>query len=356
MGLKQKIKAAVIKRSILKRKRDNPFNAAASEFYRLDNDAPEDMNNSYYFCAFQDDGAAVFCRLGIRGGHTHEIWFTYYDRAGNIYAASDELVPESKSALSVECVEALKIWRFSFKGNLKKCRLDENRIAQKYGGDIPGEFNGTFICTDRLYEFSADTDVFPYSRALSGIKWGKNFRKDLEFLHQIHTEQTGRITGKLTAGERDFYIDAAGIRDHSYGRRVWSGFDRHCWHIASLSNGKTLNTNMVRYPILSELRTGYMIGGEKCLSVLDTTTMDNIGQDGRPPLSFQYETLLTDNKVYKCSAELEAAFPFDFEGGRYRIYEGIGTYSVEGVPGRGIQEFGYNSDKSRWGRALPKRR
>ncbi len=47
--------------------------------------------------------------------------------------------------------------------------------------------------------------------------------------------------------------------------------------------------------------------------------------------------------MVNCKREMVFEFPF----GGYTIYEGIGTFELNGKKGRGVLEFGYNDDPDR---------
>jgi hypothetical protein len=42
--------------------------------------------------------------------------------------------------------------------------------------------------------------------------------------------------------------------------------------------------------------------------------------------------------------------PFSFADGKFFVNEGVSEFTVNGVRGRGIAEFGFNADKNKWTR------
>jgi hypothetical protein len=313
------------------------------------------MNNSYYFTAHSPDGEVMFFRYAQRGGGENaaaEIWMAYRAADGTAFVNEECLCKLSESTARVECVTPLKKWNFSFKGKMIPVSPDGDLIARPSGEAVEAECSGVFKSSFGLYEFSRDTEPGAYCEAIAAEKWYKGFTKNLEHIHQIHIEQDGYVTGSLTAGGKRYNIAAEAIRDHSYGRRAWSFFNRHTWLIGVLEDGTRINVNTVRYPVLNVkgLKTGYRIKDGKKANSTGITFSDALGTSGMPYKTGSYRAKYSDGSSIDCSFKLDIAFPFEFKdkGGSYTIYEGVSAYTANGMKGRGITEFGYNGDKSRY--------
>jgi hypothetical protein len=366
MNLKEKLKVALITKTIDKRKKNTPFNESYAELYNLPRDADYSMNNSYYFSGHDQEGNSLFFRLGKRGGGTNEVWFALKDTSGNIYYNKEQVsCNDTKEAgyyesnnmanASIGCTEIGKKWEFNFNGKMSKAILDEKMAAISSGQEIEAGFKGNFSASSCIFEFSRHMDTAPLARALAREKWDKNFMKNLKDNHQVHYEQLGDISGILTLGGQSKNIEIQAIRDHSYGKRDWAYMDRHIWLMALMENGEALNVNMVRYPAVNELQTGYLIsrGSEDAAICIDSaTSMDVIECSGKVPKEFHFSARMSDGQTFyvTCKKELEFIFPFD--NGDYTICEGIGSFSYNGIRGRGIIEFGFNRDQARWFRKL----
>jgi hypothetical protein len=251
----------------------------------------------------------------------------------------------SESAAQVKCITPLKKWEFSFSGKMYPVKPDGDLIAKPCGPEIDAGFTGVFTSDSPLYEFSRDTDLKPFCRAIAAEKWGKGFAAQLNHAHQIHIEQDGFIKGTFNIDGKKYQIDAAAIRDHSYGRRVWSYMNRHKWLIAVLEDGSTLGTNSVRYPALNVagLKTGYKMCGGKTVNVVDWVFSGD-KKNGK------YTVKYSDKTTDECAFASDIVFPFEFtdEYGAYIIYEGLSAFTVNNKKGRGITEFGYNADSRRY--------
>jgi len=339
VSLKDKLKVSIITSFINKSKKKNPFDENKAELFQLPEDADASMNNSYYFSAHDaSKGNSLIFRLGKRGGGYCEVWFACRDYKGDYWVNGEQLFKMTECPASVKCLEAGKKWEFAFKGKLSSVKQE-----------ITASFNGTFTASTDIFEFSRHMDTAPLARALSKEKWSGNFLKNLKENHQVHYEQQGNIEGTLMLGDRSIKINYTAMRDHSYGKRDWNYMDRHIWLMALLENGDALNVNMVRYPAVRELQTGYFISSGGTICVDSVTSMDDLECNGHVPSAFKYTVKLADGRILQvnCKKELEFIFPFDDE--KYTIFEGIGSFKLEnGITGRGIIEFGFNGDVSRW--------
>lgn len=192
----------------------------------------------------------------------------------------------------------------------------------------------------------------------------KVFFANLKENHQVHYEQTGEIKGELTLNGKKKEIKLKAVRDHSYGKRDWNYMDRHIWLMALMEDGTALNISMVRYPAINELQSGYFISGnvadseddpgiysatnKKPICLDSVTPMDEIECSGGVPQEFDLNAKMADGRILNilCKKEIEYIFPF--EDGAYTIHEGIGSFAFGGIKGRGILEFGFNKDRTRW--------
>jgi hypothetical protein len=350
MNMIEMFKESLIAKVIDRQKKSNPFNEEYAESYQLPPDADKTQNNSYYFSCHDMKGTSLLFRLGKRGGNTDEVWFTYKDFSGNIFINSVQIFPCNENAASVKCLETGKKWEFNFAGKLSKASPDANFSAISAEKEVDAVFKGVFTAWSPIFEFSHHMDSKPLARALAREKWSKGFISSIRENHQIHYEQQGFVTGTLFIDRKAQAIDCAAMRDHSFGKRDWAYMDRHIWIMALMENGDALNVNMVRYPAVNELQTGYFISGEKTLCVHSTTSMDDLECSGRVPDKFQYEIKLADNRSLNAVCEKELEYKFPFDNGAYTIFEGIGKFNIEGIKGRGIIEFGFNGDSQRWAR------
>jgi len=350
MNIKEILKESLVKKIIDRQKKNNPFDEEYAELYQLPQEADETQNNSYYFSCHDMKGSSLLFRLGKRGGNMNEVWFAYKDCSGNIFVSTRQFFSCNDNPASVKCLETGKKWEFSFRGKLSKASLDTNLSAISEGQEVEAVFDGVFTAVAPVFEFSRHMDSAPLARALAREKWSRSFLSSLKENHQVHYEQQGFVDGTLLLDKKTQKLEFAAMRDHSYGKRDWAYMDRHIWLMALMENSDALNVNMVRYPSVSDMQTGYLVANGKTICVHEATSMDNMECIGRVPHKFQYMVKLADNRSFNVLCEKELEFIFPFDNGIYTLFEGIGSFSIDGLKGRGILEFGFNSDSTRWTR------
>jgi hypothetical protein len=93
--------------------------------------------------------------------------------------------------------------------------------------------------------------------------------------------------------------------------------------------------------------TGYYVSDGKTVCVQSARIVEDVVKPHEVPEAFTFEATLTDGKTLVVKCRREEVFPFPFDGGVYTIYEGVGTFELDGIKGRGILEFGWNGDAAR---------
>ncbi len=352
MGLGTKLKTVLIKKVIDNQKGKHPFDEVYAETFTLPQDADISQNNSYYFSGHTIDGESILFRNALRGQGRSELWVAYKDKDGNAWVNTKmEYDNHESTGLNVTCIEPAKRWSFNFDGELARVTLDERRNGHPGNTMDHVSFKGSFTANAPIFEFSRHFDSLPVARALAKEKLTRDFQSNLAASHQVHYEQSGSMTIELNInGKTKNLRDIPTVRDHSFGKRDWSFMDRHVWIIALMENGEHLNFNSVRYPILRELQTGYLVQGEKRICTNYYTSMDEYEKTGDVPLGFVSRVTMADGKVFTVKAEKEMEFRFAFENNVYQFHEGIGTFDINGIKARGIIEFGFNKDEKRWNR------
>ncbi len=357
MAIIQMIKKAVISMAMNKRKRENPFNDDYSDRFELAGDAGDDQNNSHYFSIHDlKSKQSLYIRLGMRGGnYPNEVWFVYRSPSGEVFMNEKDHIPKGETPPArVECLEGGKRMAFSYRGMLKKGILgNQGYTADHASPDIPAELNAEFNALTGSFEFSRHMSTEPVARALSREKFTPEFRAALSENHQVHYEQSGTVTGTLKLGNETINLNSLpAFRDHSYGKRDWNYFDRYVWLVGLLENGDFIHNSLIRYPAVTELQAGFFTSQGKTVCVKKCTPMDELPVTGGVPNQFSYSVIYEDGKKREVSCTLEFTVPFVFGNGTYFVHEGVSRFTVNGIQGRGITEFAFNADKSRWSRKL----
>jgi hypothetical protein len=333
----RKIKFNIIKRQLNKRKIDNPFDLKEGETYKLPQDAKEDQNNSYYFSGHDLDGRSLFLRLGLRGGGTSEIWFTYKDET-HFLVSLDNLTSSDQSPISLKCLEVGNRWEIIFDGMVID-KLTNKKANLK--------FSGTFIATAPVFDFFHDLPSDPLAKAISQEKWTKSFFKEVARNNQVHYEQQGRIQGTLVIGEQTINIDLPSIRDHSYGTRTWEYMNNHMWLMALDEAGQSMNISFVSYPSIKRLLVGNIFINDEIVPFEDVEFLSNPKPMGKIPEDIRLNVRYKGQSI-TIIASKDAEVIYTFEDGSYTLIEGLGSFEINGRKARGIVEFGFNRDHSRW--------
>jgi len=354
MGLKHIIKQSIIKSVMKKRKKSLTIDEIETELHTMSDTAGYDINHSYYFGSHDQIGNTFFLRLGLRGGQHRraEVWFAYKSACGKAFVCELEHMDAKDATLKIECVEPLKEWKLSFTGKVIPVIPDKDSfLAIPCGNAQDAVFEATFKSDFGLYHFSRDVDNRAFAKAMAAEKWIKGFSDELKNNNQVHIEQEGTATATLQTGDELFSFSALAVRDHSYGRRIWSYMNTYHWLPAMLENGYIYNPNLVRYPAINTrgLITGYKMKNGIWTNILDVE-FPQYAHSGKIPIANNLTIIFADKQKEKVSFIPEIIFPFSFkdEGGSFEVFAAVSKFVINGVKGRGSAEFGYNGDKTRY--------
>ena len=347
MGIKRKLKEAIMVHAIKKKNKKQPFIAEQAEHYQLPKDADHLDINSYYFSAHDLDGNSVFMRRAERGDDTVEIWVAY-KKNDLIYTNKKQVFNKKDAPISLTCLETAKTWNVLYKGDIYLAKIGKQGIASVEGKAMKAIIDMTFEATAEIFDFTYHLNPKLMAKSLANETWDKAFQKNMKENQQRHYEQLGKAVVHLTIDNQLEDLTLTAMRDHSFGRRDWNYMDRHIWLMALMSEHESLNVNMVSYPHMKGLKTGYYEHNHETKSIEVFPKLDRYEATGYVPNKLKYDIILENGHAFHVEAikELEIQFPFD--NGNYKICEGIGSFDINGYPARGIIEFGFNKDKLRW--------
>lgn len=347
MGLKYYIKKRLMLASLSKRIKDQPFDLNRYETYQLPADASSFDINSYYFSAHTLNGESLLIRKAVRGEGHCEIWFVYHSERGTFVnrqsAYHNEPIP-----LQVDLVEVGKKWRFTFKGKLVRMKIDETKMASFSDEEVEVVAEGKFVSNTPIFDFTTHLDPTLLASALAKEKWDKRFQHDIKLNQQVHVEQQGQLSATLNIGDKRISFKGSAMRDHSFGRRDWDYMNKHMWLMAIIRKDESLNLNRVSYPHMQRLLTGYYEKDGLVQQISLKTNTASIPTIGGVPLDFKYHVDLQNGLRFDVRASVEVIIPFVFNEGKYVLFEGIGSFDINHRKARGIIEFGFNSDETRW--------
>ncbi|MDD5952779.1 MAG: hypothetical protein PUC32_03885 [Oscillospiraceae bacterium] len=337
--MKTQLKTALMKKMLTAKKKKEPFHEKLSELYTLPENAPDHYNNSYYFSGHSVSGESLFLRLGLRNDHFCEVWCAY--KNGDTFYANPKTLYETGEALplTVSCLETSKRWKVTYQGPMQDQHQPDRCVQAK--------LSCIFTAGAPIFDFSYHMNPTTLARAMANEKWSKSFFAELKENSQTHYEQPGDMTGTLMLGEREIPIALHTVRDHSFGKRDWDYMNKHYWLMALMENGDMLNVSMVSYPAMHQLDAGNVVINGKAISLVQVIPHGDLIQEGKGPDHLHMTCVLENGRKLNLYAKKEGEIVYPLGNG-YVLREGLGTFSVDGRKARGIMEFGFHHDWTRW--------
>lgn len=348
MGLKYRLKKAIIQKSIKKNNKNEPFQETYSENFQLDYNGNFFDINSYYFSAHHPNGESMFLRKALRGDRSVEVWFCYHTKEAT-YVNTKQVFDSFNTTVEVTMIESAKKWAFSFQGEVVRVEKDEHNIAHPTKDVLEIEVNGEFQATGPIFDFVTHIDPKLTAEAFAKETWDELFFERMKQNKQAHYEQPGMVDAVITLGKKKVEFSSVAMRDHSFGTRDWNYMDRHIWLMNLMREGTSLNYNLVKYPHVQYLKTGYYEKNHQRIQITGGTIMKDMPTVEKIGSPFHYYVEVMD-KPAKLSVmvEPEIVIPFVMQDGKYTVYETIATYKIGSTTGRGISEFGFTTEQERW--------
>jgi hypothetical protein len=348
MKIKHKIKQGIMLKALQSSAKKQPFDIAKADHFILADQVGDNLTDSHYFSAHGNNGESFFFRHAKRSNSTTEIWFCFRTSDGKTIVNTHELYPSDNCPASVKCTKTGEEMTIKFHGEVSYTKKDEHDVLSFDKESFEITAKATFIASMPAFDFATGLDPMFVAEALANEKWNKTFWRNLKINRQVHYEQPGVIRLEVTNdGQNSMYVLPA-MRDHSYGYRDWDYMNRHIWLMILFEDGEVLNLNMVDYPHMRSLMTGYRSRGGRHISVRSLTRLKELGADGLVPLKIEVEVPSKEGIIQKLIGKRDFVGDFSFADGKYHIFEGVGDFIYGDKRGRGILEFGYNSDIRRW--------
>jgi hypothetical protein len=308
-------------------------------------------NDSSCFYGADAEGRAVVFRLAFRGaglgprGRAPESWLDLHlpglGRFGLAENPGAEGEGFSLGALAFTCVEPGRCWRVTYRGPL----TDASGAAHDADLDL------LFSSRGPLHDYAQSSDRSLIASAIARERWDGAFFRALADLEQVHYEQYGRLRGRVTLDGRSLELDLRSVRDHSFGSRDWSTWDRHYWIAGVTEAGVGFTAVAIRYDFCGPLYAGFVVDPEgRSDAIVACTSLDEVaGEDVWPDHGALLLTMRS-GRQHRVEFRREGVFPYLMDG-VYLMKEGIGAYRFDGAPAVGLCEFGFK--KERYGHRLP---
>jgi hypothetical protein len=154
---------------------------------------------------YKDHAGAIIGIWGKVGPFVHNFLFDNVNRTDRIHKAQSCIY---------ECLEPLKRWRLTYKGEMpsyedSSLRIDPSQLTRSAALKRPAvsvEYDLIWEGISPCYKFEPLKDFF-----------------------DVHLEQHGSVTGWLKIGKDRFDIKATGYRDRSCGPRNWLRINKWTW-------------------------------------------------------------------------------------------------------------------------------
>jgi hypothetical protein len=300
-------------------------------------------NDSSCFYGGDASGNAFIARLAFRGPHRGpECWLDFRPAGQPAIGLPANPGPEREGfalgELAFVCELPGKRWRLSYQGPL----------TESGGGTVAdGAVELSFHSTHPVYDYAASSDRRLVAEAIAAQKWSGSFFRQLKDLEQVHYEQFGRLTGRLACGGRTFELDLAAVRDHSFGSRDWSTWDRHYWLSGVSPDGHGFTAVAIRYDFCGPLYAGFTTTPDGSSdAIVACTRLEDLSATATQPWpergTLQIET--RSGKRHRLDFHRQGVFPYLMDG-VYLMKEGIGAYQLDGKPAWGLCEFGFKQER-----------
>lgn len=296
-----------------------------------------DANDSSYVCGIGPEGSSVVFRAAFRHEKPAELWVALRFEGGPELRAPREVETARAGfrlgGLTLTCLELGRRWGVVYDG-----------LLIQGGREVAARVELEFRATGPVVDFRDAKDDWRVAQTIAAQRWDRRFFAELRELHQVHIEQTGRLVGEVVLDGARRAIDWPSVRDHSFGKRRWSTMTRHGWFFAALDDGRSICASRAKYAFIDELGAGYVAHGDALDAVVESEPLASFAGDD-PGLQEHRMWLRTrSGREHTLRARYSHCHAFDMDGGVYRIREGMAHFELDGVPGRGVAELGWNRD------------
>jgi hypothetical protein len=340
--MKRALAAAMIRRGL--KERGLPVTQLESK--HVDPNLPL-FNDSSYFLGRGDDGSCMVVRLAFRSTRDPEYWLKFHLPGKGTFELKELDTIEGDGFrlgdLYFACLEPGKRWKIGYSGPIHHVEAPQKDGVHEQGQEIirQADIELHFEATRPLVNFKDISRPADLAPVIAREKWNLDFFRNLKEISKVHLEQGGRITGTIRIDGEDIPVDWRSVRDHSWGTRDWGTWKRHVWLGGVLDNGEAFNLSMISYDFLGQLSAGYLTRGSEVAYFSGLPEMDSFASEPLVPRNTRIDFHSRDGSPRSLEIEMPRYFDFLMDG-VYHIREGMGDFVFDGIPGKGVAEFGLN--------------
>lgn len=285
----------------------------------------EEWNESFYF-NFYDRGQDIcgFMRIGLKPNKKLKDVFCFLMLPdGSVMGIKDSVAMEDNEleakGLKLAKVEDEKKWHLEFSGELPKMHKDAEKEPVSFALD-----------------FTALNNVYDYRESVSGDK-----EKIAQAVASEHTEQFGKVLGKLNIGTRVYDINAMGERDHSWGVRDWNAPKMWVWITCQFDEGYAFNLTKL-FMDKGEVDAGFIHIDGKNVPIMRADIVTEYNRDYSPNTVYMaLHDKEGDVHGVKAVVKHKTALPFTSRDGKVvsHMHECLAKFTLDDDVGYGIVEY-----------------
>lgn len=331
--IRQIIKQNSIKWKLLKYNATNKFNLERADNYKQTIDSKISEMTGTYLTAHDNYGNTIVLRLTVQG-YRAEVWVVYKDCDGNSFTNLNSKCLKEESPLIFEPIKIGYKWNIKYDGDL---------VDVKTGKLIPVKFE--LVYSGRKKIFNNYTEFSP---AIVSKYLTKQFLKEFQLDKSnnrlgFNFDQSGTLNGQIKFNNQTKDIDLVSLRNKFSGNRDWSLLIKHYRIIGIFEDNMKLNISFFCTTSTKEIKNGYIEENGKYTTVDDIELLSEISFS-KVEKVIKFKLTLSDERSYSLVCQKEEDFSYRCGDVDYRVLEGIGKLNLGGKIGRGILEFGANSE------------
>ncbi len=292
------------------------------------------FNDSSYFVGRGKDGSAMVVRQVFRNNRGNDYWLSLHlKELGNFELVNffgTEGIGFEQGALKFVCNIPGKEWDILYSGKINQ-GPEEHRI----------ELQLKFKALRPLAYFRNFTDPEDFAIAMARRRWTTKFFGRMREYRKRHYEQGGRLSGTISIDGQNKDIDWISVRNHSWGVRVWSRWERHIWLAGVLDNEEVFDISLIMFRFMGQVSAGYLSGGNQIQYIKNLPQIDEIAGMPLIPENLIIDFQTRDGNQHRLEMLISDHFDFMMDN-EYYIFEGMGDFILDGIPGKGVAEFGLN--------------
>lgn len=307
----------------------------------------EHYNDSFVFQGSDKEGRLFMTRLGFRSdGSICDTWL--WMRLNNKKFVSPVTTVEGTSKDKIKAADITYTpleegcWKISYKGPL------DNGISSC-------EVDLTYTPATRMYSFGVHADKKTYALALAEMPWSREYFKTLKSEKAERIEQGGILKGTVNMDGEIHNLDLLAFRDHSWGKRDWNNIRRYIWNLFAMESPLKINGRdythicftTVHYISFNHLVSGWIAGPDSILPITASSDMHKLGAEGSAPEEFTviFRPKNSPEFKVKVTRDNKTEHPWMMQNDLFEVNEAYCSFSINGIKGCGMSEFGYTREK-----------